>query len=87
MLGAMRFLWNATRGYRLRPWRSEYLKWRLETYSGMKAETIGLREFCRFAWQEKKQLFSFLKWTDQMRIYARAAAAQHSAVLGPDSPD
>ena len=28
------------RGHRLTPWRSEYLKWRIETYSGRKADTI-----------------------------------------------
>ena len=40
MLAAVRFLWNSTRGHRLTPWRSEYFKWRVETYSGMKAETL-----------------------------------------------
>src|SRR6266446_6098144 len=32
----LRFLWNATRGNRLRPWRSPYLRWRLETYADQK---------------------------------------------------
>ena len=40
MGSAMRFLWNATRGHRLRPWRSDYLRWRIETYSGREAKTI-----------------------------------------------
>ncbi len=34
MFAPLRFLWNATRGHRLAPWRSEYLRWRVETYSG-----------------------------------------------------
>ena len=39
------FVWNATRGNRLRPWRSECLKWRVETYTGKHAEEVGLRDF------------------------------------------
>ncbi len=84
MIGPMSFLWNATRGHRLRPWRSEYLKWRLETYSGMKAENIGLREFVSFSWHEKARLFHFLKWTDEMRGYARAASRQHASIPAED---
>jgi len=45
MLAPIRFLWNATRGHRLAPWRSEYLKWRIETYSGKKADSLR-RERC-----------------------------------------
>jgi len=36
----LRFLWRASRGYRLRPWNSPYLRWRIETYSGLHAEHI-----------------------------------------------
>ena len=66
MGSAMRFLWNATRGHRLRPWRSDYLRWRIETYSGREAKTIDAREFFRFVWQEKGQLIRFLHWTGQL---------------------
>ncbi|HEV2275831.1 MAG TPA: hypothetical protein VGR96_16790 [Acidobacteriaceae bacterium] len=62
MLAAIRFLWNATKGHRLTPWRSEYLKWRIETYSGRKAEAIDARAFFEFLWREKMQLFRFLRW-------------------------
>ena len=68
MLPAIRFLWNATRGHRLRPWRSEYLKWRIETYSGRKAETIDAREFWRFLWRERMQLTHFLHWTNDLAV-------------------
>ena len=63
MLEPVRFLWNATRGHRLAPWRSAYLRWRIETYSGRKAEEIGFAEFVRFVWQEKGHLLRFLLWT------------------------
>jgi hypothetical protein len=66
MRSAMRFVWNATRGNRLRPWRSDYLRWRIETYSGREAHTIGPRDFFRFIWQEKGQLVRFLGWTGKL---------------------
>jgi hypothetical protein len=67
VIGAIRFLWNATRGSRLRPWRSPYLRWRVETYSGMHAEEIGAGKMFRFLWQEKRQFLRFLRWTEEMR--------------------
>jgi hypothetical protein len=66
MRGAIRFLWNATRGNRLRPWRSDYLRWRIETYSGREAHTIGAKEFFQFIWQEKGRLLRFLHWTGDL---------------------
>ena len=71
MLTAIRFLWNATRGNRLTPWRSEYLKWRIETYSGSKAETIDAQTFFRFLWREKAQLMRFLMWASDFESRIR----------------
>jgi hypothetical protein len=71
MLASFRFIWNATRGHRLRPWRSEYLKWRIETYSGRKAETLKPRDVISFLWAEKGNLVRFLKWTDEMEEMKR----------------
>ena len=67
------FLWNATRGSRLRPWRSECLKWRVETYTGKHAEEVGLRDFLRFLYAERRQLLRFLQWLSEMRGYAHGA--------------
>ena len=72
MLETFRFLWNATRGHRLRPWRSPYLRWRLETYSGLHAETIRLRDFWHFLLCDRKQLFRFSRWLAEMRTIACA---------------
>jgi hypothetical protein len=58
----LRFLWNSTRGYRLRPWQSPYLRWRVETYSGIPAESLDRDAFFRFVWQERKSLFQYLLW-------------------------
>ncbi len=70
MLDDLRFLWNATRGNRLRPWKSAYLRWRFETYSGQAADSVGAQDFVKLFMKEKKQLLRFLRWTREMRSYA-----------------
>jgi len=70
MLHAFRFLWNATKGHRLAPWRSPYLLWRIETYCGVKMTQIGFLEFWEFLWRERLSLWRFLKWTGEMDRYA-----------------
>jgi hypothetical protein len=60
------FLWRAARGYRLCPWRSPYLRWRIETYWGIPASTIGFREFWSFVWSQRKDLVRFLHWAERM---------------------
>ncbi len=62
----IRFLWRASRGYRLRPWRSPYLRWRIETYSGLHADQIGFGDFWRFLWSHRRDLVRFLTWADRM---------------------
>ncbi|MFP5275788.1 MAG: hypothetical protein ACLGPM_01630 [Acidobacteriota bacterium] len=71
MLAALRFIWNATRGHRLTPWRSEYLRWRVETYSGQKAETLTARSVLGFLWTTRWELLSFLRWTGRLEREAR----------------
>ncbi len=79
MLASIRFIWNATRGHRLRPWRSEYLKWRIETYSGKKAESLQPRDVISFLWNEKHNLVRFLNWTDEMDGYRKLSSrSRHS---------
>jgi len=70
MRHALRFLWNATRGHHLTPWRSPYLLWRIETYCGVKMTQIGFLEFWEFLWRERTNLWRFLKWTGEMDRYA-----------------
>ena len=61
------YLWRASRGYRPRPWASPYLKWRIETYWGVHAESIGFSEFWAFAWTHRFELTRFLRWAERMR--------------------
>ncbi len=61
------FLWRATRGYRLRPWKSPFLLWRLETYWGTPADKIQVGDFWMFIWQRRRDLARFLAWAERMR--------------------
>jgi hypothetical protein len=56
------FLWRASRGYRLRPWASPYLRWRIETYWGWHADQIDARRFWTFTWRQRRPLWRFLLW-------------------------
>ena len=76
MMEGARFLWTATRGHRLQPWRSEYLKWRLETFTGKPAEQVGARDFRRFLFSERRQLLRFLRWLGEMRACAAGAGGR-----------
>jgi hypothetical protein len=67
------FLWRATQGHRIRPWRSPYLRWRIETYWGWHAEQITPRQFRLFMWEHRAELLRFLDWAARMD-----AAAGHS---------
>jgi hypothetical protein len=66
MFAPLRFVWNATRGHRLTPWKSEYLKWRIETFSGQKADSLGAWDVIRFVWVSRWELVDFLGWTGQL---------------------
>ncbi|MGH9488046.1 MAG: hypothetical protein ACRD04_10720 [Terriglobales bacterium] len=70
-MAILRFLWTATRGYRMRPWRSPLLAWRVETYSGVPAEQVNFAVFWRFCWHERRELGRFLLWTGQMSGHRR----------------
>jgi hypothetical protein len=78
LFATFRFLWNATRGHRLAPWRSEYLRWRIETYSGKKAETLTTKDIFAFLWTSRWELLDFLRWTGRLDRDVRAAARQES---------
>jgi hypothetical protein len=68
MLYALRYYWRVSRGHRLRPWSSPYLRWRLETFFG--AAQLPARdsavEFFRLLWRERHRLKGFLRWAKAM---------------------
>jgi hypothetical protein len=61
------FLWRLTRGYRLCPWRSPYLRWRIETYWGIHAERITFAVFWEFVTRHWRELWRYLRWAARMR--------------------
>ena len=73
----MGFLWKATRGYRWRPWRSPYLRWRIETYCGWKADQIGFVKFWQFCWTRRRELWRFLRWTRGMAAFTTKTPGRH----------
>ncbi len=70
MLAVLRFLYYATKGHRFRPWRSPYLCWRIETFSGVHADQVDRHIFFRFLWQQRHQLIHFLRWTNEIHATA-----------------
>lgn len=73
-------LWQLTRGYRLWPWRSPYLRWRMETYGGLDANDITFTRFWNFVWTERRELVRYLRWAGRMR--KRTRQKQNPASLG-----
>jgi len=69
MFHGFRYFWNATRGYRLKPWKSPYLLWRMETFSGAAAEDLTAEEILKTVWTEKIQFLRFLRWTQEIQTY------------------
>jgi len=74
LYSSLRFIWNATRGHRLTPWRSEFLRWRVETYSGVPAESLKASDILSFMWASRWELLSFLAWTGRVEKEARKRA-------------
>ncbi|HXZ13413.1 MAG TPA: hypothetical protein VEG64_13580 [Candidatus Sulfotelmatobacter sp.] len=62
MLNALHYYWIISRGYRLCPWRSPYIQWRLETFFGPEAADLTARKFFRLLWRERARLERFLEW-------------------------
>lgn len=62
MTGEIAVAFRLAKGYRLRPWQSPYLRWRVETWSGLHADKITARVFVRFVWQHRADLWRYLRW-------------------------
>ncbi len=67
MWSALRYYWITAKGYRLRPWASPYLQWRLETFYGKEAAHLGPGQFFRLLWKERARMKKFLAWVDERR--------------------
>jgi hypothetical protein len=67
LLTGLRYFWIAAKGYRLRPWKSPYLRWRLETFLGPEACDLDARKFFRLMWRARTRIRSFLAWVKERR--------------------
>ncbi|HEX5422916.1 MAG TPA: hypothetical protein VFW94_05155 [Candidatus Acidoferrales bacterium] len=67
MWNALRYYWITTKGYRLCPWRSPYIQWRLETFFGKDAADLDARKFFALMWRERARMERFLGWVDERR--------------------
>jgi len=67
MLNALRYYWIIAKGYRLRPWASPYLQWRLETFFGKDAAGVDAANFFSLMWRERARMERFLEWVADRR--------------------
>ena len=67
LFSALRFYWISSKGYRLQPWRSPYVRWRMETFFGPEAAPTDARTFFRLTWRERVRLIRFFKWAEARR--------------------
>jgi hypothetical protein len=75
MLGKLRYLWTITSGYRLRPWASPYLRWRLKTYFGRQGDVRGGSELFALLWRERREMWRFLNWVEEQQSDQRKRTA------------
>jgi len=67
MWNLLSYYWIAARGYRLKPWASPYLRWRLETFLGAEAENLSPRQFLRVLWKYRREMQNFVDWAAERR--------------------
>jgi hypothetical protein len=67
MLNALRYYWVIAKGYRLRPWASPYIQWRLETFFGKDAADLDISRFLQLIWRERERMERFLEWVRERR--------------------
>ena len=72
MLNAIRYYWIISKGYRLCPWKSPYIQWRLETFFGHDAADLSASKFLRLMWRERVRMEGFLDWVAKQRAGLRS---------------
>jgi hypothetical protein len=59
---ALRYYWITAKGFRVRPWASPYIRWRLETFFGGDMHALGPGQFFALLWRERARSRQFLEW-------------------------
>jgi hypothetical protein len=73
MFETFQYYWIAAKGYRLKPWKSPYLRWRFETFLGKEAENLDARKFMRLSWKYRAQMGTFIHWAAERRRVQRGS--------------
>jgi hypothetical protein len=74
LIAEIRLALRLAKGYRMCPWRSPYLRWRMETWSGIDAASITPGMFIGFVWKHRADLMRYLRWAVENRAQAEACA-------------
>lgn len=73
MWNSLNYYWIAAAGYRLHPWDSPYLRWRLETFLGPEATGLNRPQFLKILWKYRHEMQNFVDWAaERRRIQARS---------------
>jgi hypothetical protein len=67
MFTTLRYYWITAKGYRLHPWASPYIRWRLETFFGGDMHSLGPVRFFRLLWRERARFEDFVAWAAERR--------------------
>src|SRR5260370_22210298 len=71
MLKTWRYYWNAARGYRFKPWKSPYVRWRFETFLGNEAADLTAGKFFHLAWKYREHMQRFVDWAAERQRFQR----------------
>jgi len=74
MFETLRYYWVAARGFRLKPWKSPYIRWRFETFLGSEASNLDAGKFFRLTWKYRSQMARFMDWAAARRRAQRRHA-------------
>jgi hypothetical protein len=72
MFNALRYYWLISKGHRLTPWKSPYIRWRMETFFGHSAADLTARKFFSLMWRERARMERFLDWVADQRVRQHA---------------
>ena len=74
MFKTLSYYWTAARGYRLKPWKSPYMRWRFETFLGREAADMTASKFFHLAWKYREHMKGFVDWAAERRRFQRRHA-------------
>ncbi len=71
-LQLIRYYRVVARGYRLRPWKSPYLRWRAETVWGVPADKLNAGRMFSLLRADYSSVIRFAAWIREMRLYLKS---------------